>query len=296
MKPGQFPKTETSLVAWMHEARAANMSLSGTLLKIKAKHFAEKVGESDFVASNGWLHRFRKRHGIVYRKINGEAKSVDMSKVEEFRNTVPAQLLKDYRPEDIYNADETGLIWANTSNKTLTFKTDDCTGKKVSKVRVTIKACVNMTGTHKKRLFVIGKAKEPRSFKNKSKLPITYRNNKKSWMTAGLFEEWLLKWNRKLVEDGRHIALVLDNATCHPDIPLSNIKLVYLPPNTTSHTQPLDAGIIANFKSHYRHLYTLGVLCPALEAGESPNYELYDAIEVMIQAWDLVRLYASRCC
>ena len=39
MKPGQFPKTETSLVAWMHEARAANMSLSGTLLKIKARHF-----------------------------------------------------------------------------------------------------------------------------------------------------------------------------------------------------------------------------------------------------------------
>ena len=52
--------------------------------------------------------------------------------------------------------------------------------------------------------------------------------------------------------------------------------------------KPLDAGIIANFKSHCRQLYTLGVLCPALEAGEPPNYELYDAIEVMIQAWDLV--------
>ena len=56
MKPGQYPKMETALVAWMHEARAANISLSGTLLKIKAKHFAEKVGKSDFVASNGWLH------------------------------------------------------------------------------------------------------------------------------------------------------------------------------------------------------------------------------------------------
>ena len=51
----------------------------------------------------------------------------------------------------------------------------------------------------------------------------------------------------------------------------------------------MDAGIIANFKSHYRHLYTLDVLCPALEAGEPPSYELYDAaVEVMIQAWDLV--------
>ena len=119
------------------------------LIKIKAKDFAEKVGETDFTASNGWLNRFRKRHGIVYRKINGEAKSVDLSKVEDFRNTVAVQLLKDYSPEDIYNADETGLVWANTSNKTLTFKSDDCIGKKVSKVRVTVLPYANMTGTDK---------------------------------------------------------------------------------------------------------------------------------------------------
>ena len=55
MKPGQYPKMETALVTWIHKARATNMSLSGTLIKIKAKHFAEKVGESEFVASNGCL-------------------------------------------------------------------------------------------------------------------------------------------------------------------------------------------------------------------------------------------------
>ena len=37
VKPRQYPKMETALVAWMHEARAAIMSLSGTLIKIKAK-------------------------------------------------------------------------------------------------------------------------------------------------------------------------------------------------------------------------------------------------------------------
>jgi DDE superfamily endonuclease len=29
---------------------------------------------------------------------------------------------------------------------------------------------------------------------------------------------------------------------------LTNIKLIYLPPNTTAHLQPLDAGVINNFK------------------------------------------------
>ncbi len=37
-----------------------------------------------------------------------------------------------------------------------------------------------------------------------------------------------------------------------PDIKLTNIELVYLPPNTTAHLQPMDAGIIHSFKSKYK--------------------------------------------
>ena len=37
-----------------------------------------------------------------------------------------------------------------------------------------------------------------------------------------------------------------------PDINLTNIKLVYLPPNTTAHLQPMDAGVINSFKAKYK--------------------------------------------
>ena len=49
----------------------------------------------------------------------------------------------------------------------------------------------------------------------------------------------------------------MDNVSSHdPNMKdkFSNIKVVFLPKNTTSRLQPLDAGIIKNFKVHYRRI------------------------------------------
>lgn len=60
--------------------------------------------------------------------------------------------------------------------------------------------------------------------------------------------------NRKFAKQKRKVAMVLDNCPSHPHIipGLKAIKMIFLPPNTTSVTQPMDQDIIANIKHYYR--------------------------------------------
>jgi hypothetical protein len=70
--------------------------------------------------------------------------------------------------------------------------------EKCLKNPLTVLMCVNMTGTDKKRLFVIGKSQTSRCFKNVKKLPVEYEANKKAWMTSDIFQQYVSKWNNKL--------------------------------------------------------------------------------------------------
>ena len=70
-------------------------------------------------------------------------------------------------------------------------------------------------------------------------------------------ESILQRLDRRMNQETRKVILFWDNVTCHLETAqasLKNIKLVFLPKNTTSRLQPLDASIIRNFKHKYRKL------------------------------------------
>ena len=221
------------------------------------------------------------------KNLHGEAESVDQDGVNKWQNDRLSALLKEFKPEQIFNTDETGLFYRCLPDKTHVFKNEKCTGGKLSKERLTVLVTASMTG-EKLPPLVIGKSANPRCFKNVKNLPVPYEANSKPWMTSTLFEKWLRKLDFQMRKSDRKIAMVLDHCTAHPNISgLTNIKLVFLPPNTTAKTEPMDAGVIRCLKAHYRNsLAKLQLL--AFEEKRDFKVDVLEAVRLLRRAWNSV--------
>jgi hypothetical protein len=182
-----------------------------------------------------------------------------------------------------YNEDDKCL-----PDKTLSFKKEKCHGNKLSKERVTCLLCVNMSGTEKLRVLLIGKSAKPRCFKGIKWFPVDYRSNKKAWMTSDIFENWLLSLDKYFSKQGRKVLFLIDNCTAHPQIQhkLKAIKLCFFPPNATSKLQPLDQGIINSFKCHYKRRILTKVVESYELSNTIPKMNLFDCVKTVSAVWN----------
>ena len=108
-------------------------------------------------------------------------------------------------------------------------------------------------------------------------------------MNSEIFEEWVRKLDRKFRADDRNIALIIDNCPAYPSISnLTNVQLVFLPPNTTSILQPMDQGVIRSLKAHYRGK-VVRLLCRALEKKEPcPKTSILQSVKILVDSWKVV--------
>ena len=111
-------------------------------------------------------------------------------------------------------------------------------------------------------------------------------------MTSQLFCEWLDIVNNQIRNCHRKINLIVDNSAAHPHVERSNIKLVFLPPNTTTKLQPCDTGIIHAVKLQYRkkHLRKIAFAFDKVESASSlaKQVKIFDAIMRLRHAWSLL--------
>lgn len=129
LRSSPFADVEEALVKWLKAARSKNLPISGPLLVEKALVFASQLKHDDFVCSNGWLARFKARHGITTRSISGEGAAADVDGAEQWQNGQLRHILEDYAPDDIYNMDESALFFKLLPDRTLAFKGETCTGR-----------------------------------------------------------------------------------------------------------------------------------------------------------------------
>lgn len=290
-KPVTVPELELALKEFIltYQNKAI---LSEAILIEKAKQLAVGLDpDGTLKFSSGWLQKFKERNGIRQQRLHGEASSVDLVAM-----TDALPLLKskcgNYPLERIYNMDETGLFYRLEPDRSLA--TQRLSGRKKDKERLSVALCTNADGSHKLNPLIIGKFAKPRCFThvNLSNLPMTYRNNSKAWMLTTLFQDWLQEFDKEIARKygNQRVLLLLDNCPSHKTdgIVLSNTDVHFLPPNTTSKIQPMDAGIIMSFKRHYRNLHIRWILTRVEEGNDIKDLKMdvLQAIQFIIRSWD----------
>lgn len=312
-------KTEKLLSLWIEDQNQKRMAISSGIIRSKAlsifdhlkkeEQSSSNSGDLQFSASKGWFERFKRRQNLHNIKLTGEAASADTVAASAF-----PKLLKDviesgeYLSKQVFNADETGLFWKRMPSRTfISTEEKSAPGFKVAKDRLSLLLCGNANGDYKNKPLLVYKSENPRAFKKISKisLPVHWKSNKKAWMTGKIFEDWFLNYFCVEAENyckreniAFKILLILDNAPSHPAYLADlhpNVKVIFLPPNTTSLIQPMDQGVIAAFKLYYlrRTFFQL------IEATDGPNklsireywqqYNILDAVQNIKFAWDEVK-------
>ena len=131
---------------------------------------------------------------MIFRvNFHGESGEANAEVVAQAMSRMHA-LLATYKPEDVYNLDETCLYFRAQPAKTLA--QGKLKGRKIQDDRLTLAIAVNSTGTNKLKLLVIHKSQQPRYFGRWSPSDIVYWHaNTTTWMRSNIFETWMQKLN-----------------------------------------------------------------------------------------------------
>ena len=180
------------------------------------------------------------------------------------------------------------MFYQQLPTKSFHLKGERGAGGKFSKVHLTGLAAGNAAG-EKLPMFAIGKAEKPRCFKGITSLPCQYKPQRKSWMDTEIFSDYVRMLETGFDPDGRKIVLIIDNCPAHPNVDnLKGIQLVFLPPNTTSKTQPMDQGVIRTLKAFYRTNVVRRQIKYVDEDKMTPKINILQTMCMLVNSWDAI--------
>jgi hypothetical protein len=116
----KFPLLEEAMSIWIDQMTSKGVILTEALITEKAELFAKllEVPEDELSFSNGWIFKFKLRNDLRAYRLHGEANSAPLQTLPIQRQKL-REILSRYDPDNIYNADETGLFFRMMPNQTL---------------------------------------------------------------------------------------------------------------------------------------------------------------------------------
>ena len=66
-----FESHDEAVLKWYQQMRSTEVNIPGFTIKDAAVKIARKLGMEDFQASDGWLFRFCRQHGLHDKKAHG---------------------------------------------------------------------------------------------------------------------------------------------------------------------------------------------------------------------------------
>ncbi|GFQ88544.1 tigger transposable element-derived protein 1 [Trichonephila clavata] len=145
------------LLVWINEREMKRDVTSMPIIQEKAREIFEKLKEQtpgssseelEFKATTGWFTKFKRRSGIKHVLMHGESASADKEAAVKyclkFQEFIEAEV---YRPQQIFNCDETGLFWKRIPIRTYIMKDEKSVpGHKPMKDRLTLLWGANASG------------------------------------------------------------------------------------------------------------------------------------------------------
>ena len=133
-------RMESALALWINDCRKKNITLDTNVICTKARILYQNFADSDreeeedagpstsavhavpsaFNASKGWFENFKKRFGLKNVSLHGEMASANTAEAEAFVNNKFKAIIEEggYKPEQVFNMDETGLFWKRMPSRT----------------------------------------------------------------------------------------------------------------------------------------------------------------------------------
>ncbi|RLO10571.1 hypothetical protein DYB28_010518 [Aphanomyces astaci] len=240
------------------------------------------------------LQHFAERHGFSRQRICRQKKSQE--ELEVTRIAFGKQF-QDKHPgidmDVLYNSDETGMYYDMCPNTIWAIRGGGSYDANSERHSYRMTALLTVRGDGKKLpiLFII--RGEPGGDIETNEFPDYppehfYAMQKKAWMNGIVWKYFLRDVLKPDIENPS--VLLVENFDSHVSEETENIvgeelgsELCALPPNSTSHCQPLDVSAICPFKQHLRDLWVL-----TKSTATTAKEKRLVMINRAIKAWDMV--------